>query len=195
VTLLQIALVLAIVGGLVIAFGIWQLQQSYRAPHATPAGVTWSAEQVALPGDGSLVSGRVTIDVTGLPTAGVLVGLSAAAPRFSGALETGTASSPGNAVIAIGGPLVRVTATAPGTPRGCVAPCELQIPADFQCNDGSCRMVVEVSLELVDTGVGTGGAVSLEIGGGVGPLPPAPPPASAMIEISFEPAASPGPGG
>jgi hypothetical protein len=192
VTILQVLLALSVVVGILGAIAVYQLNQSYRAPHATPAGVTWATEEVVLPGGASLVVGRVTFEVTGLPTNGVRLGLSAAVPSFSGAAATPGGSTSGDAGFAIDGPLVRLTSTQSGSPRTCMAPCELEIPADFECHDGACRMVLEVSLELVDTGAAGDRAVSLSIGGGVAPGPGAPPPQAVSVDLSFNPATQAG---
>lgn len=187
VTLLQIALVLSVIGGLVVAFGVWQLQQSYRAPHATPAGVTWVSQRVEIDPSAAVVTGRVTMDVTGLPTAGVRVGVNAAAPAFTGVVAPPSAS--GNEPIAIGGPLVRLALVSADAPQSCIAPCELGPRPDFDCKNGTCRMVLEITLELVASNGAVGGPISITVSGGVSPGQGAPPPASASVDLSFDPAA------
>ncbi len=191
VLLLQISLILGVVAVLIFGLLVWQLQQSYKPPHAVPAGAAWTTTEVTLSAERSSLAGHVTIGVIGLPAAGVRIGVNAGAPTFGDA-PTRSGERPSiEPNLAIGGPLVRLTAMVSGSPTTCVAPCELQVPPAFECTNGTCRMAIEVEIRLVATGTG-GRGVTLSIAGGVSASPQASPPGAVTTELTFEPGAAPG---
>lgn len=167
--LVKAGLVGAVLAGLLFAWVVFQLQNAYPAPHAVPAGVVWTLGDVVLSAEHPVVTGRLTIEASTIPTTG-RVGVNAAVPSFSGA-EPGRGTTPPDASLAPGmaitGPLVRLTATGSGEPSSCVAPCELELPNDFACSNGPCRMVIEIRVELAGEGTVAGQAVTLQIAGGI----------------------------
>jgi hypothetical protein len=167
--LAKAGLLLAVLAGLLFAWVVFQLQNAYPAPRGAPAAAVWTLGDVVLSAEHPVVTGRLTIEGSTIPTTG-RVGVNALVPSFSGAMP-GDGTTPPNTSLAPGmaitGPLVRLSATGSGEPSSCVAPCELELPSAFACNNGPCRMVVEISVELVSAGTAVSQLVTLEIAGGL----------------------------
>lgn len=156
-TIGKIALILVVFAfvGLILIYV--QLQNSFRAPRAIPAGTVWTTTTVSLSRDHTVAQGRLTLGGGTVPTGRVRVGLNAGVPSVPSA-----SAAPG-AILA--GPLVRLSYTIAGVASTCFAPCELVLPTAFECTSSSCTLEVRFTIEL-GGGDSTRGAVSVSIAGG-----------------------------
>jgi hypothetical protein len=148
------------------------LEQTFKAPQPVLAPVAWTSRDVVLSPDRPIVHGRLTLTAREAPKTDLRVGVNAGVPSTeavsspSGSAATSPSVDAGPAAL-LAGPSVRLTAaTAAGTPRSCLAPCELQLPSEFECGSGTCRIDFDVTVELMSDSLGIGGSVTLGVAGG-----------------------------
>lgn len=161
----KILLVLGVLAAVGFVLVILQLQASYPAPHAIPAPVVWTSEPIVLTPEQPAVHGRLSFGGGTIPTGTLRVGLNAGVPSGS------TASLAPGAILS--GPLVRLSTTIGGVPGSCLAPCELAVSPDFECDSGDCRMEVSLTVELEGADPSSRDAVSVTIAGGASAGPAA----------------------
>jgi hypothetical protein len=181
--LAKIALAIVILGILLLTALYLMLMSSMpKAPTSTVAPVAWASEVIELSPDATVVHGRITLTMVSIPSTGFRVGVNAGVPSV-------TDQSP---AAALSGPAVRVSAEpAPGTNSSCFAPCELQVAEAFDCGSDGCRMVMDVTIELVPTATGSAKPVTLTVSSGLTGTSAKPLASPFDIDLAFEPAAAP----
>jgi hypothetical protein len=190
----KIAVILLVLGAVLFAWVVWQLQQSYPAPKGVPAPVSWTTRDVSIVAEQPEVTGRLTLNATTIPTTGLRVGVNAGVPSLADASSApeGTAPEPSSAPDAlIRGPVVRLTATTSSVSRSCVAPCELELPADFASDSEMFHMEIVIRLELGGDLAGLNEAVRIGVAGGVTARPGGQLPTTLTVDLVLDDAPAP----
>jgi hypothetical protein len=160
-----LTIVLVVAGlGLAAFVGISILiQQSLpKAQQAvSSAPVAWSSRAVVLT-PGVPIHGRLSLSAKASPTDRLWVGLNAGVPSVE---DTGGLPAAG---AILSGPLVRLSVANPSVLHAgaCVAPCELDLPSEFDCSSGICQVHFDFAIEVLSDGPGAGGTVRVDIAGG-----------------------------
>ncbi len=198
-----VATVVLILAGLAVLGFIWlyvSLQQSYKAPQAVVAPVSWTSRDVVLSPDRPIVHGHLTLTARSGPPTAVRVGLNAgvpstvAEPSPIGSARTSTSAGVPPAAL-LAGPSVRLTSgISSGSPQSCLAPCELQVPPQFDCASGSCRISVDVVIELVPRAKASSGAVRVSVAGGASASLDGHLPDGLVIDLALDSPVAPGGG-
>jgi hypothetical protein len=173
------AIVVALaVGAFILA--VVSLSNSYKAPQGVTAPVLWTTSVITVSPEAPVAIGSLALTGGPVPTTGLRVGVNAGAAAAPPASDPGR--DPGSV---LNGSVVRVTATAQlSPPQSCLAPCELQIPGSFDCEDGTCTMTVEVKVELIAEAPGTRDVV-VRVAGGASAAIDAALPLALAVDLQF----------
>jgi hypothetical protein len=133
-----------------------------RAPSAVSAPVVYSTQIATLTADEPIVHGRFAVEGTESREGNLNFGLTAGVPIASAKTIGGNPTVDPAAILA--GPVIRIRATQGNYTVGCIAPCELPLPT-YNCSTPSCRVDLDVAVELLSPRDGLASPVTVTIAG------------------------------